>query len=224
MCNSDGTKERKVTSFDNPGVAVNEPRWSPNGEQIYFKCPLEANNDICVIGSEGGAWKNLTEHPANDYWGSWSRDSQWIYFQSDRSGDLQIWKILAAGGEAEPVTKNGGFFAMESPDGKSLYFSKRGRPHTLWKMPAEGGAESLVIKTLKHPGAYRLGPKGIYFLPDYTSFHFFPFGADEAIPITGPDPAQRPFLLRSISPDGRWALLDRWYTAESDLLLVENFR
>ena len=226
--NSDGTEEIQLTSFDDIAVAVNEPRWSPSGEKICFKCPLEGNNDICVIGSEGGAPENLTQHPANDRLGSLSRDGRWIYFQSDRSGDGQIWKIPAAGGEAEKVTENGGLFALESPDGQTLYFSRVGDgQQSLWKMPVQGGEERLVLPKLKASGAagtYQLGPKGIYFFPDSTSFHFLPFGADKAIPITVPDPAQWPFLLRSISPDGRWALLDRWYTAISDLELVENFR
>jgi hypothetical protein len=36
---------------------------------------------------------------------SWLRDGRWIYFGSNRSGDWQVWKMHAAGGDAVQVTK-----------------------------------------------------------------------------------------------------------------------
>ena len=191
VCNSDGTGPRQLTSFGKPGVAVNEPRWSPDGEQICFMNPQEGNGDICVIGSEGRDSRNLTSHPAYDRRGSWSRDGRFVYFESDRSGEPQVWKVAATGGEAARITENGGLLALESPDGEDLYFSKaEGGLHSLWKMPVKGGEERLVLPKLRFPAAYRLGPRGIYFFSDSTSFQFLPFGADKAIPITAPDPAQ----------------------------------
>jgi Tol biopolymer transport system component len=34
----------------------------------------------------------------------WSPDGKWIYFSSNRSGEFNIWKMPAAGGEPEQVT------------------------------------------------------------------------------------------------------------------------
>lgn len=42
---------------------------------------------------------------------SWSRDGHWLYFASNRSGDDQVWRVPATGGEAVQVTKQGGFAA-----------------------------------------------------------------------------------------------------------------
>ena len=40
---------------------------------------------------------------------SWSRDGKWIYFASDRSGEYQVWKMPAGGGEAVQLTRKGGY-------------------------------------------------------------------------------------------------------------------
>ena len=67
---------------------------------------------------------------------SWSRDGRWIYFASDRSGKMQVWKTPLDGGPPVQVTTQGGFAPMESYDGKTLYFAKNGMPSPeIWQMP-----------------------------------------------------------------------------------------
>ena len=224
VCNSDGTRLKRLTMFN--GSWVNAPRWSPDGEQISFMCRLEGSIDICVIGSGGGSWENLTGHPANDGEPSWSRDGQWIYFSSDRSGEQQIWKMPAAGGEAEQVTESGGGFALESPDGETLYISRDvDRQRSLWKMPVGGSEESFVSAMLGGFTRFSVADLGVYFFSDSSTLQFLPFDTGKAIPIVsglGRDHVGE--RLFSVSPDGRWALLLSNSTATSDLMLVENFR
>ncbi|MBM4186386.1 MAG: amidohydrolase family protein [Gemmatimonadetes bacterium] len=69
-----------------------------------------------------------------------SSDGQWIVF------DLlsQIYRVRAAGGQAEPLTENSGialnFNPRFSPDGKSIAFiSDRKGQNNLWVMDADGG-------------------------------------------------------------------------------------
>ncbi|PYT24912.1 MAG: hypothetical protein DMG57_27035 [Acidobacteria bacterium] len=76
----------------------------------------------------------MTIDPANDGNPNWSHDGRWIYFDSARAGEQQVFKIPANGGEAIQVTREGGFAPLESPDGKSLYYVRSnlpaGRGHT----------------------------------------------------------------------------------------------
>jgi Tol biopolymer transport system component len=75
---------------------------------------------------------------------SFSRDGTFVYFASDRAGEWQIWKVPAAGGPEIQVTKQGGFAALESPDG-NVYYSKSDQANPeIWKVPINGRVEAAV--------------------------------------------------------------------------------
>ena len=54
-----------------------------------FDSLASGNNDIWVIGSEGGTPRQVTADPSNEGRPFWSHDGRWIYFRSDRSGSKQ---------------------------------------------------------------------------------------------------------------------------------------
>ena len=98
--------------------------------------------------------------------------------------------------QAVRVTKNGGFEALVSPDGKTLYYSKldridpsSGSAH-LWKVPVEGGEETVLFR---HGHLSRaIGPlteQGIYFVPSDWSprptIEFFSFATRQGHPGCG---------------------------------------
>ena len=64
---------------------------------------------------------------------------------------------------------------------------------------------------------------GIYFSPDRSSLQFLPFDTGKAILVFS-DLRRERGRLWSVSPNGRWALLNKSGSAQSDLMLVENFR
>jgi hypothetical protein len=55
----------------------------------------------------------------------------------------------ATGGMARQLTREGGFGAFESPDGKHLYYAKGRSVSGLWRMPLGGGPEEPVLGQLK---------------------------------------------------------------------------
>jgi len=114
-----------------------------------------------VINAEGGPPRRLTTEPFENNVPSWSKDGRWIYFHSNRTG--QVWKVPAQGGQAAQVTKQGGFAAFESTDGKFLYYVKAWAG-PIWRMPVEGGEETRILDRDIAWGHWRVLEKGICFL------------------------------------------------------------
>jgi len=187
---------------------------------------MEGHWEIYLTSSNGGKPKRFTGNPAGGHSPSWSRDGKWIYFSSDRSGEEQIWKMPARGGEAIQVTRKGGHVALESPDGQWIYYTKHFSESPLWKMAREGGEETQVLESVVL-GNFAIAREGVYFIPRSNSpyrysLQFLDFAIKRVRPIATID---KPVgLLLSVSPDGSWILSTEADQVGSDLMLVENFR
>ena len=66
----------------------------------------------------------LTTTPGLDDGPDFSPDGQHIYFNSDRTGRMQIWRMKIDGSDPTPVTSDqyNNWFAHPSPDGKWIVF------------------------------------------------------------------------------------------------------
>jgi len=229
VCESDGSHPVQLTFFD--GTIGGTPRWSPDGQQIVFDARPAGNSDIYVVSAEGGKPHPLTLETSHDVIPSWSRDGRWIYFCSNRSGEFQTWKVPTAGGPAIQVTKQGGFEAFESPDGKLLYYTKGRGPGGIWQVPVTGGEERQVPELLD-AGYWRYWAvldEGIYFVAPVASarpaIKFFSFATRRVMQlgVLERDPLHGPPGL-TVSADGRWILYAQADQSISDIMLVENFR
>jgi Tol biopolymer transport system component/DNA-binding winged helix-turn-helix (wHTH) protein len=230
VCGSDGSSPVQLTSFRGPQVST--PRWSPDGGRIAFDSDAEGGWDVWMIGANGGKPVRMATHPANDGNPSWSRDGRWIYFDSARTGEQQVWKIPADGGEAIQVTWDGGFAALESPDGKFLYHTKGQADTSLWRTPVEGGQATKVLEGLSNYLNLAIVDEGIYFVPQQGmasgySIQFLNLGTKQIRRIAN---FEKPLDLDvdvgglASSPDGRWILYTQVDQAGAELRLVENFR
>jgi eukaryotic-like serine/threonine-protein kinase len=79
-----------------------------------------------------------------------SRDGRWLAFDSDRSGNQDIYKMPLAGGEPEQLTTDpqDDFGPAWSPDGKEIAFhSFRNGNRDIFIIPAAGGPAQPVVAT-----------------------------------------------------------------------------
>ena len=223
VANDDGSNPVQLTSLG--GSSTGSPRWSPDGKRIAFDSRLEGHSDIFILNPEGGSPRRLTTENAENNIPAWSRNGEWVYFSSERSGKWQIWKAPIAGGAAVQVTKNGGFIAQESPDGRTLYYQDYGR--SFWKMPVSGGDPIRVLDTV---GRWSVFDQGMYFLDENkrlaTRIKFLNFATSRTQEVTTVDLGPRAFSgeMFSVSPDAKWILYGSVDQVESDIMLVENFR
>jgi TolB protein len=103
--------------------------WSPDGKALVFAASrsasgTRANWDIYAVPSNGGAEVRLTTDPAREDGPEFSPDGQYIYFNSSRSGMMQIWRMHPDGSNQEQVTNDtwNNWFPHISPDGRKMVY------------------------------------------------------------------------------------------------------
>jgi Tol biopolymer transport system component len=186
--------------------------------------------DIYVVSSIGGAPRRVTRSDAEDVVPSWSVDGAWIYFGSNRTGAWQIWRVPSSGGQEEQVTRNGGFAAFQSGDGKYLYYAKGRGSAGLWRKQLPDGAEDLVFEELKpgYWGCWAAVENGIYFADETDSsksrgIFFYDFATRKIRQIAQ---VQKPFAVAdsgfAVSPDRRFILYTQIDERGSDINILER--
>jgi TolB protein len=132
--------------------------WSPDGKILVYCGERNANFDIYAISVNGGEERRLTTAEGLDDGPEYSHDGQYIYFNSVRSGLMQIWRMKPDGSEQTQITSDAynNWFAHPSPDGKwlaILTFEREVEGHPANKdvmlriMPV-GGSEIQVVAKL----------------------------------------------------------------------------
>jgi TolB protein len=111
MMNSDGTNIEKI---DLPGAGyVIDPSWSPNGQLLAFSWQqTNGNYDIYVMDVVNHQLVQLTRDAGRNERPSWAPDGRHLAFESTRTGQGQIWSMLADGTQARQLTTQG---TNESP-------------------------------------------------------------------------------------------------------------
>jgi eukaryotic-like serine/threonine-protein kinase len=72
-----------------------QPAWSPNGRRIayWFMPPNVGRSDIATIASAGGEPVVITKDASTNWNPVWSPDGKFLYFASDRSGNMNFWRV-----------------------------------------------------------------------------------------------------------------------------------
>jgi Tol biopolymer transport system component len=204
-------------------------RWSPDGHYISFESISQDYYEIYVMEIPSGRPHLVPTFPGIDKGvPNWSRDGKSIYFSSaDENGTFQIWRVPFKGGSPVQVTRNGGVYAIESDDGRFLYYGKYDQPG-VWKMPLDGGEEIRVLDQPRGWCNWQLVPTGIYFVNESFKpngrIGFFDFATRETTPIFSLEKPHTLYGGLAVSPDGRSLLYAQTELDDSYIMLVKNFR
>jgi Tol biopolymer transport system component len=95
----------------------------------------EQISQIFISRADGSHRFQLTRGEKGATSPQFSPDGRYVYFTSDRSGKMNVFRILVEGGEAEKITDfKGSLSAFKiSPDGKSVAFTGT-KPCPIWKL------------------------------------------------------------------------------------------
>lgn len=132
-------RNRDVQLLKLPPGQYSSPRVSHDGKFFAFE-RADERQSIWVYEFGGGRAAQQLTFGGNNRAPVWSGDGQWIAFQSDREGDLAMWRQRADGtGAAERLSKPEANAAHTpqswTPDGAHLLFSvEKSNQSTLWTM------------------------------------------------------------------------------------------
>ena len=155
-----------------------QPDVSPNGQRMAYwalpvtaKAPVEfsgSNRDLWTVRLDGTDPVRVTDDAATDWSPMWSPDGRFLYFASDRSGSMNLWRIAideASGrvrGQPEAITTPSSWlgFITRSGDGQRLAYAAYDFVRNVARVPFDpargavtGTLEPLTVGTLdwRHP-------------------------------------------------------------------------
>jgi Tol biopolymer transport system component len=153
--------------------------WSPDAKWLVFtggrkeKADGPDKYDIYKISADGGEEIRLTSTPGLSDGPEFSPDGKYIYFNSTRTGLMQLWRMKPDGSAQEQLTNDefNNWFPHISPDGKWIAFISFGQDvkaddHPYYKqvylrlMPAGGGQPRVI--------AYVYGGQGTINVPSWS--------------------------------------------------------
>jgi sugar lactone lactonase YvrE len=172
---------------------------------------------------------------SEDVTGAWSPDGSSIVFCSNRTGDLQLWRVPASGGGAVQFTREGGFAPKLSPDGKFFYYLKSRANGELRRIPINGGAEEVVVPSVRdrnwaltRDGIYIFhmgsGATGLYGINQPAELLFYDFKTRQLHNTGFTTPRRIGSNGIAVFPDGKRLVFPQFDDLGSNIMLVEHFR
>ena len=105
-----------------------QPVWSPHGARIayWFMPPMVGRSDIATIPRAGGEPLVITKDASTNWNPVWSPDGKFLYFASDRSGNMNFWRV-AIDEETGQVLSEPEAVVTPSKFSRHLCFSRDGK-------------------------------------------------------------------------------------------------
>jgi serine/threonine protein kinase len=208
------------------GDAV-QPSWSPHGHRIaYWGRYQGGQRDIRTVSADGGEPVQVTDDPFVDWNPVWSPDGNYLYFVSDRSGSMNLWRIPVdertgqVRGAPEPLTTPSPFsqHVSLSKDGRRLVYVQVSQRSNLQQV----GFDPVRAAILGEPVWITQGTKPLYgptLSPDGEWTAYYSGGPQQDIFVMKSDGAGAP---RQLTDDSHRDFLPRWSPDSRRLAFYSN--
>ncbi|HEY6930825.1 MAG TPA: protein kinase, partial [Thermoanaerobaculia bacterium] len=151
LVDAQGHNPQQLTTDQSETVDHVRPRWSPDGRRVAFQNIERTKFDVRVVDLASKSLTWITNDLYRDIDPVWSPSGRFIYFSSDRTGGLNLWRsaVSADGtpsGLPQQLTSGAGqdLEAAFSQDGRKLAFAILKQNADVWKLPVapETGRQS----------------------------------------------------------------------------------
>lgn len=157
--------------------------WSPDGKTLAYTAKRDEGFDIYTCPAEGGEEICLTSGFEHCDGPDYTPDGQWIWFNGQRSGRMQLWRMRSDGSAPEQMSDDErvNWFPHPSPDGRQvLYLAYEngvdGHPRDhhveLRMMRAAGGRPRVLLQIFGGQGSINVP----CWAPDSSRFAFVRYG------------------------------------------------
>jgi Periplasmic component of the Tol biopolymer transport system len=164
--------------------------WSPDLKYLAYCADRNGNYDVYIIPAKGGDEIRLTTAEGLDDGPEYSPCGKYIWFNSVRSGLMQVWRMKADGSEQTQMTHDetrNSWFPHVSPDGQQVVYIayKKGdvdpgdhpanKNVELLIMPAAGGEPRSIVSLFGGQGTLNVNT----WAPDSKRFAFISYRLED---------------------------------------------
>jgi Tol biopolymer transport system component len=131
-----------------------QPNWSPHGHRIaYWSRPQSGQGDVWTISANGSNAVRVTSEASMDWNPVWSPDGKYLYFCSDRGGNMNLWRVPIEEetgkllGEVEAVTSGAGTSSQHisfAQDGRRIAYVTQEEIKNLRKVTFDPSTEKIL--------------------------------------------------------------------------------
>ena len=179
-------------------------RWTPD-DKLLVAAFTNKNIDIYLRDVDGAEIKQLTVNAGTNWGNEISPDNRYIVFDSDRTGNLHIWRMDIDGGNPVQLTNGGGEkFAEISPDGKWIVYTAF-QDWTLWKVSIAGGESVKIADAYARQSS--ISPDGkwiVYLASEANHFVLILFGGGSPLKTFDLPPDAPQLQAARWSPDSQF--------------------
>jgi dipeptidyl aminopeptidase/acylaminoacyl peptidase len=186
LISAEGGTPKPIASGDYDYHSIS---YSPDGKWIACvsnrtgEDDYNANNDLCLLSTEGHEMVQLTDTIGPEYWPVWSPTGERIVYLNrlrdhrSKESDAELYKVYMiprGGGTPTDLTAPLDRWSSSpvwSDDGGTVYFTAQNHGRVgIYSAPARGGKVDRVFEEDAQVGDFCLGPKGeLYFVAtDFT--------------------------------------------------------
>ena len=196
----------KITQISQWNKSMYNVRLSPDGHAITFVSPINGIAQVFLMLTSGGEPLQLTNDEGDKWVDNFSFDGKEVYYATSL-GQNQVWAVPALGGA--PRRLMSGIFAVPSPDGAHIYFTKTDRAG-IFRVEKSGLNEELVydaegsglsiLPVLFYPGGNDLLVLGIRTRSPIGHFYKIDLSSHKAVDLGEGERSQNPFDMEWAEP------------------------